>query len=312
MPRSLTPLSLVFAGALFSCSQAYAQNLRITAPANGAIVHPGESLSVTVNSTGEPLKALLLVGPDPIGFVPGQTDMPASFTIKIPANTFPGKYPMTALGATASGKRTDSDPIEIDVERSDLPVKLTTQLPVFYFRSPDGSLPILLSAKFADGTTTDVRNSSKVTYRSMNPAVAQVSGDGEVTARSPGKVQVIGIYTQDGRKVEVAIAVNVEMGPVASSTYALNLADQPVGTSSSEQRVTLTAETLGPLRIIGIEIRGDFSETDNCRTAPLKTRETCTVDVRFRPNQSGAREGHLTIVNDFSSPLTISLAGTGR
>lgn len=313
MPKRLTPLSLLLPViALFALAQACAQSLQITAPANGTIVHPGETLSVTVSSTGEHFKAIALVGPDPIGFHFDQTGVPAVFTIKIPPNTFPGKYMMTANGVTASGQSIDSDTVDIDVERTNLPVKLSFQMPVLYFRSPDGSFPLMLSATFPDGSTTDVTHSSKVTYRSANPAIAQMSEDGIVTAKSPGNVQVIGTYTHEGRKVEVAVAVNVAVGPVASSAYSLQFPDRPVGGSSDAQHVILTAKTLGPLRILDIKTSLDFSESDNCRVSALKTRETCTIDVKFQPKRSESREGQLTITNDFGSGLTISLAGTGK
>jgi Bacterial Ig-like domain (group 2) len=310
---------LVFAGIFFAFSQADAQSLRITAPINGAIVHPGETLLVTVDSTEKHFKLIILAGPDPIGFVPpigsgaGQTDTPSNFSVRIPANTPCRKYTIIATGVTTAGTSVDSEQIEIDVERPDLPLKLTSiSPPELYFREPGGSFPILLTGTFPDGQTLDLIESSKVTYLSLNPETAQVSNDGVVTARSPGTARVIATYTQEGRKVEAVFPVHVPVGPLASSTYSLQFGEQPVGVSSDDQHVTLTAKTLGPLRVINIETTGNFSEQDTCRDSPLKPQASCIIDVTFRPSQLGKRDGKLTIFNSFSGgPLIIPLTGTG-
>ncbi len=313
MSKSFTRVPLVLiVGGLCSLPQTSAQNLRITAPANGTIVHPGDALSVTVNSTEQHLKMLVLVGPDPIGMIPGPTEMPATLTVRIPANTICGKYPMTALGVPTSGENLHSDPIEIDVERPDLPVKLTNDTPRLYFRSPDGSDSLEPAATFRDGTTIDVRDSSKVTYRSTNPSVAQVGREGEITAKSPGVVLVITTYEQDGGRVQLATPVTVEVGPVASSSYSLQFGVQPFGTSSEAQHLTLTNKTLGPLSIDGIESTGDFSETNNCVPRSLKSQGTCTVAVKFEPKQSGAHEGRLKVSSAYGETLAIWLTGTGQ
>jgi hypothetical protein len=254
---------------------------------------------------------LVLVGPGPIGTIPGPTEVPATFAVRIPANTICRKYSMTAIGVPTSGENLQSDPIEIDVERPDLPVRLSNQMPSPHFRSPDGSFPLMPAATFRDGTTIDVTDSSKVTYRSTNPGVAQIGGEGNITAKSPGVAQVIATYEQDGKSVQLAVPVTVEVGPVASSRYALQFGSVPVGTPSVDRPVMLTARTLGPLRILDIRATGDFSESDNCRDSSRKTGESCTVEIRFQPRQSGSREGQLEITNDFGEPLTIWLAGTG-
>jgi len=51
---------------------------------------------------------------------------PFQFTIQIPGVIDPGIYALTAHGFTSPGQDVTSDPIMIDVERSDAPVAITT------------------------------------------------------------------------------------------------------------------------------------------------------------------------------------------
>jgi hypothetical protein len=291
------------------------QTLQITSPADGTVIHPGETFSVTVNSPDTAFQFVGLVGEGPIGFVALKPGVPAHFSLTIPADfNICRKYLITAIGVIVPGKNADSQPIEIDVERPDLPIKLTALMPKFYFQTPGGSLPIELIATFNDRRKLDVHESTRIAFSSSNPKIAKVSEDGIVTARSPGNAQAIATYALDGRKVQLAIPVAVEVGPLASSAYALDFRDQPAGTASAEQQITLANRTLGPIRVLSIETTGDFVETDNCSSqSPLGPHWTCTLKISFSPRIAGVREGAVTINDDFSSEsLIVPLSGTGQ
>ncbi|HTU41262.1 MAG TPA: choice-of-anchor D domain-containing protein [Candidatus Aquilonibacter sp.] len=83
----------------------------------------------------------------------------------------------------------------------------------------------------------------------------------------------------------------------------------PVGHSSSPQSVTLTNAGNASLTTSGIQMTGDFSETDNCPTT-LSAGAACTINIVFTPTVEGNRSGSLT-VSEKSSVQTASLTGVG-
>lgn len=94
---------------------------------------------------------------------------------------------LTAVGTTASGQSVESETILLDVERPDLPISLAALLSSFSFQSFGEQVPIVLTAKFSDGSILDVTESSYVTYVSSNTAVAAVNRHGVVTAVGAGE-----------------------------------------------------------------------------------------------------------------------------
>jgi hypothetical protein len=312
MSKPFTALPVLIAAA--STGLLAAQTLQITAPATGTVVHPGDTISVTVNSSDAEFNKVFLVGSDPLGIViaPPQSHLPAEFRVDIPRKSYSQTSTITALGLTDDGKHVYSEPIRIDIERADLPVKLRAEMSFVDFDCPsDIPLPILLTAFFQDGSAALIERSSKLSYSSANPTVAEADSQGLLYARSPGKTIVTATYGEDNQRIQLAIPVTVEVGPLAASTYALSFGDQPVGTSNSK-KVVLKSRTLGQLSV-RVHISPNFSETDNCfSSSPLPRQGTCTVNVTFSPSKIGPQKGSLTIMNDFSSgQLAISLDGMG-
>jgi hypothetical protein len=83
-------------------------------------------------------------------------------------------------------------------------------------------------------------------------------------------------------------------------------------TQSSSQPVTLLNTGSTALTPTAISASGDFNETDNCLNAIVSAGATCTLQVAFKPIQSGSRTGQLTIgANVPGGQLTVSLGGTG-
>ena len=105
-------------------------------------------------------------------------------------------------------------------------------------------------------------------------------------------------------------------GPVVSlSTSSLSFGNQPVGTTSTPQNVTLTNTGDSALSIAGIGIMGtnpgDFAQTNNCGTS-VAAGASCTFTVTFTPTASGNRSATINITdNAAGSPQQVSLAGTG-
>ncbi|TAM82207.1 MAG: choice-of-anchor D domain-containing protein [Acidobacteria bacterium] len=95
------------------------------------------------------------------------------------------------------------------------------------------------------------------------------------------------------------------------SPTSLTFANQPVGTSSSPQNVTLSNSGTGNLNISSIGVTGDFSQTNNCGSS-VAPGSNCTISVTFVPTATGTRTGSLTVSdNATTSPQSDSLTGTG-
>jgi len=86
---------------------------------------------------------------------------------------------------------------------------------------------------------------------------------------------------------------------------------QQVGTSSAAQAVTLTNAGNAALNINGIQLTGDYGQTNTC-PATLAASSSCTINVTFTPTASGTRSGVLIISdNAQGSPHTVNVAGAG-
>ncbi len=177
-------------------------SLRITTPTDGTTAHPGELLTVQVEaSPAEAFKLVFVVGFEPIGFGREQLDKPPyRFTVKIPIGIRPDKYPITACGfAFSEGQLVNSDPIDILVERADSPISITVY-PVVADFSMEQKRYLQVTGVYADKTTADLTQSSRIKYVSSAPSVATVSPQGIVTPVAPGTGKITVTYgnlTQD-------------------------------------------------------------------------------------------------------------------
>jgi Pro-kumamolisin, activation domain/IPT/TIG domain/HYDIN/CFA65/VesB-like, Ig-like domain len=101
------------------------------------------------------------------------------------------------------------------------------------------------------------------------------------------------------------------------SPDSLSFGAETVGRSTGSQSITISnsgAEslTIGTAAIIGADVHDFVLTSDGCFDETLATSEHCTVSVSFAPVGLGARSATLEVPsNDPSSPLRISLQGTG-
>lgn len=100
------------------------------------------------------------------------------------------------------------------------------------------------------------------------------------------------------------------VGPDAKlSAGALDFGEQPVGTTSGPQVVTLTNDGSADMTIAGIQTIGVFAQTGNCG-ATLSAGKSCNISVTFLPTASGLDSGALTIADNApGSPHTVTLIG---
>lgn len=108
--------------------------------------------------------------------------------------------------------------------------------------------------------------------------------------------------------------------PIVSlgGTTGLNFGNEPVGSTSAAQTITLSNIGTGPLTITSIAVTGtnsgDFAETNTCPASnpTLAAGANCTISVTFKPTTTGIRTGSVSITdNAAGSPQSVSLSGTG-
>jgi len=96
---------------------------------------------------------------------------------------------------------------------------------------------------------------------------------------------------------------------------SLDFGNQPVGTTSSPQVVTLTNYDQAAVNISRIRLTGSnpgaFAQTNTCGLS-VPAGGSCTISVTFAPKYTGLRTATLEVNdNGGASPQTVALSGTG-
>ena len=116
-----------------------------------------------------------------------------------------------------------------------------------------------------------------------------------------GSPQIVGL-TGAG----VALAAVVVLTPTS-----LVFPSVPLGTTSTSQTATLTNSGNSALNISGIQVAGDYAQTNNCPPT-VAAGATCTISVAFVPTTSGIRSGTVTVSdNAAGSVQSVGLSGAG-
>src|SRR5882724_1058843 len=137
--------------------------LQITSPSDGTVVTPGQTISVSVTSPGNiSFKQVFIIGEQPLPTSTIASSAPAQFSLLIPQGARPGKYLLTAWGTTTGNQVQGSAPVTIDVERADLPTRLTANKSRIGFQSQGQKVPLRISGTFADGSVLDLTVSSNL------------------------------------------------------------------------------------------------------------------------------------------------------
>jgi HYDIN/CFA65/VesB-like, Ig-like domain/Protein of unknown function (DUF1573)/Beta-propeller repeat/Abnormal spindle-like microcephaly-assoc'd, ASPM-SPD-2-Hydin len=97
---------------------------------------------------------------------------------------------------------------------------------------------------------------------------------------------------------------------VTLSAPSLTFANQNAG-SAVAQKLTITNTGNAVLNFSSIQVQGSFSQTNNCTA--VAPSASCTVNVAFNPNASGATTGSITFIDGaVNSPQVVALNGTGQ
>jgi hypothetical protein len=193
--------------ALFFPSVAWAQQLTITSPSAGTVVAPGQTLVVTVSVSSGSVAAVLVAAQD-IGATAFQTTAPYSFSLTIPQAVV-GLKNLTAFGVTGPEQVVTSAPVQIDVELSAQATSLTASLQQVQFGFAGDQFPLDVTATFADGSQSDVTQSTQVTFASADSKVATVDSTGLVTATGAGTTQISIKYGGQSTSVQVTVPIEV-------------------------------------------------------------------------------------------------------
>lgn len=185
--------------------------VKIESPASGTVVHPGERLTVTVDATPFAFRGVMLLpwldfsfsGP-PYRFlwvVPSK--MPSGSRSDPNEREIPsGVYLLGAQGVPLDLPK-DANPhdhdfgdqIEIDIERSQIPERLTWRLGDVdgvpqKFHCIGETQRLWITGHFAVGQEVDLSRSTLTQYESSSSAVVTVTAIGLVTAVGPGSAEI--------------------------------------------------------------------------------------------------------------------------
>ena len=131
------------------------------------------------------------------------------------------------------------------------------------------------------------------------------------SAASSAQVLTVGTY---GRGVwQTGLASAGAARTTATITpSSLTFQGQTVGTTSSQQTLTLSNTGSGAMTSTAISISGDFAETDTCQNSTVAAGGSCSIQVTFTPTATGSRSGQIAILaNVQGGQITVSLSGSG-
>ncbi len=181
-------------------SSAQQDLLRITSPGSGSVVHPGDTVTISV-SADYSVEKLALIGQHPLGvgqvlsggagiIARGQGEMrPLQFVLRVPKEIQPGIYHVTAIGRTSGGD-VESEALTLDVEKTQEPSRIWAEPALLQFTRTGDSIPVRVLGAFAEGPNEELTRSTKTTFTSADPRVATVSSSGMVTAVGHGKTTI--------------------------------------------------------------------------------------------------------------------------
>ena len=195
------------------------QTLQISSPADGAVVTPGQTLTVTVNADPAAVSGVIIIGQTTLGITPLITAPPYQFSIDIPADITAGNYTLTALGFPLSGTGPILSTVTIDIERSDTPIGISSDPASIPFSYAGVTCYLFITGAFADGSQVALAESTRITYSSDALAVATVDERGAVTAVAPGSANITVTYAGVSTQVPVTVAQPVTLIPSVASLY---------------------------------------------------------------------------------------------
>jgi hypothetical protein len=258
--RKIFSMGVILLPGFFAITGAFAQQplLTITSPGSGTLLQEGQTYTITVSSD----PSVQNIGIDaeyPVPYIQ-PTSNPRQFSLTLPMTIPPRTYQLTAVGSN-SGGIVASDPIAIDIERPDDPVKLWAEPLLLSFKGVGAQRGIIVYGTFADGTGLIISESSKTLYLSDNTQVATVAatglGSGLVTAVAPGQGSII---IQSGPSLYFPVSVTVDQ-PAPTGPAPTIASVVPAGGRPGVTQVTVTGSHFGATQGKGTLQLGIMSAT---------------------------------------------------
>jgi hypothetical protein len=121
-----------------------------------------------------------------------------------------------------------------------------------------------------------------------------------------------GTYGRGLWQTPLLTATTGSQAAITLSAANLTFAAQQVGTQSAAQTITLSSNGSAPIVFGSLVVTGDFTETDDCAGKTIAVGSSCSVQIVFAPQTTGADPGLLTIyANIAGGQATVALNGTG-
>lgn len=195
----------------------------ITRPSAGEVVAPGTTLHIEVSADSDGnISNMAIVSPLGIGDEV-RTSPPWSFTLNVPRDArasgdLIGPEPIS-VAFRRCGKNPDMNSTclqdmfptastVVDVEDPTPATKLSALFPSISFDGVDLTQSNMqIFADFADGLQLDVTSSTRISFSSTNPAVADVDENGIVKQVGPGNAQIEVTYVGGGATTKLSIPV---------------------------------------------------------------------------------------------------------
>ena len=190
-----------------------------------------------------------------------------------------------------------------------LPVNVWTHLATTY----DGAA----LRTFVNGSQVSSLARTGTIASSTNPL--ELGGDSIFGQFFKGVIDEVRIYNVALTPAQIQADMAAPMGgtvPTLSlSRTSADFGNQPTGTTSASQTITLSNTGGSPLSVTAISLSGsnggDFAQTNGCGST-LAPGANCVISVTFTPLATGARTAAVTITdNALGTPHTVALTGTG-
>jgi hypothetical protein len=175
-----------------------ANSLTITSPAEGTVVHPGETIIVNVAPGSGPFQSVGALVP---GYMTGSLLLkspPYQFTFIVAtlslqtesAKIKSGPNPISVMGFTASGE-VFAQPVYIDIEPIDSPKRIFAEEQIGLTLSVGQEGLARVFGEYSDGSTVNLTQSSFTTYELSSPGVASVTKEGYIKGVAPGSTNLV-------------------------------------------------------------------------------------------------------------------------
>jgi hypothetical protein len=174
--------------------------------------------------------------------------------------------------------------------------------------SATGSEPLAITSIEINGDFAETNNCGSVVPAGTSCAIVVAFAPAAVGARTGNLVIT---HDAGGGPRGVALDGAGIDRRLAVSPGSLAFGDQPVGSTSAAQAISLTNAGSTYLSVSTITADGDFGVISACDST-MAAGSTCTLSVTFSPTASGPRTGFITLYGDaVGSPHIISLTGNG-